>query len=103
MAGKRVRVAGVGDLQPGEGCVVDAEGRALALFNVAGSYHAIDNACVHRGGPLGAGDLDGRTVSCPWHGWRWDVTTGASTTNPALRVACYPVSVEGDGVYVEVG
>jgi nitrite reductase/ring-hydroxylating ferredoxin subunit len=41
-------------------------------------------------------------VSCPWHAWRWDVTTGANTNNPAVRVAAYPVTVEGGAVFVEL-
>ena len=72
------------------------------LFNVDGVYHCIDNACPHRGGPLGEGDLEGRVVSCPWHAWRWDVTSGANTNNPAVRVAAYPVTVAEGGVFVEL-
>ena len=98
----RVRVAAAREVPPGAGCVVEAGGRTLALFNVDGSYHAIDNACPHRGGPLGDGDLDGPIVSCPWHGWRWDVTSGANANNPAVRVACFPASDAGGDVFVEL-
>jgi len=98
----RVSVAKVGDLAAGTGRVVDAGGRTLALFNVGGSYYAIDNDCIHRGGPLGDGELEGRIVSCPWHAWRWDVTTGANANNPAIRVPCFPVTVEHDDIYVEL-
>jgi nitrite reductase/ring-hydroxylating ferredoxin subunit len=97
-----VRVAAVGEIAPGEGRVVEAGGHVLALFNVDGAYHCIDNACPHRGGPLGEGDLEGRVVSCPWHAWRWDVTSGANTNNPAVRVAAYPVTVADGGVFVEL-
>src|ERR1700750_2028167 len=75
-SGKRVKVAEVGDVAVGEGRVIETEGRTLALFNVDGTFYAIDNTCPHRGGPLGEGDLDGRFAICPWHAWRWDVTTG---------------------------
>jgi nitrite reductase (NADH) small subunit len=102
-AGKRVRVAGAGEIGPGEGRVVEAAGRAVALFNVDGRYYAIDNTCPHRGGPLGEGDLEGAVVACPWHAWRWDVTTGANTNNPAVKLACYPVTEEGGSVFVELG
>ncbi len=98
----RLRVAAAGELATGEGRVVEVEGRELALFNVDGVYHCIENACPHRGGPLGEGDLEGRVVSCPWHAWRWDVTTGANTNNPAVRVTAYPVTVEGGAVFVEL-
>ena len=100
---KRVRVAGVGDVNPGEGRVVDVAGRLVALFNVDGRYYAIDNSCPHRGGPLGEGDLEGAVVACPWHAWRWDVTTGANTNNPALKLACFSVTEERGDLFVEVG
>lgn len=98
----RVRVAAVGEVAPGEARTVEAEGRPIALFNVDGRFYAIDNTCSHRGGPLGEGDLDGSVVSCPWHAWRWDVTTGANVNNPVVRVACFPVTVEDGGVYVDL-
>ena len=98
----RVRVGRTGEVPAGEGRVVDAEGRALALFNVAGAYYAIDNECPHRGGPLGEGDLDGTQVLCPWHGWRWEVTSGANANNSAVRVPCFPVTVEGGEIFVDL-
>ncbi len=99
---KRVRVASASELVPGQGRPIDVEGRTLALFNVNGVFYAVDNACPHRGGPLGEGDLDGAVVTCPWHAWRWDVTTGANANNPAVRVACYPVVVERGEVFVRL-
>jgi nitrite reductase (NADH) small subunit len=98
----RARVGTVGELPAGESRVVEAAGRSVAVFNVDGKYYAIDNACPHRGGPLSEGDLEGRVISCPWHAWRWDVSTGANVNNPAVRVACFPVQVDGDGVFVDV-
>jgi 3-phenylpropionate/trans-cinnamate dioxygenase ferredoxin component len=102
MARRRVRLAAVEDVPAGEGRVVEAEGKDLALFNVEGTFYAIDNACAHRGGPLGEGDLEGRIVLCPWHAWRWDVTTGANANNPAVKMACFPVTVESGAVFVEL-
>lgn len=98
----RVRVAGAGEVPPGDGRVVEVAGRAVAIFNVEGRYYAIDNTCPHRGGPLGEGDLDGTLVSCPWHAWRWDVTTGANANNPAVTLACYPLTEEGGEVFIEL-
>ena len=99
---RRVLVGKAADFQAGEGRVVEADGKDLALFNVDGAYYALDNACSHRGGPLGEGDLEGTTVVCPWHAWRWDVKTGANVNNPAVKMACFPVSVDGGSVYVEL-
>jgi nitrite reductase (NADH) small subunit len=98
----RVRVGSTKDVPPGEGRVVEAGGRSLALFNVSGAFYVIDNSCSHRGGPLGEGDLDGTVVVCPWHAWRWDVTSGANMNNPAVKMACFPVSLEGDQVWVDL-
>src|SRR5262245_12149282 len=98
----RVRVAAAVDVPAGAGLVVEASGHALALFNVDGAYHAVDNLCPHRGGPLGEGDLDGALVSCPWHAWRWDVTTGANANNPALKMACFPVTVDRGAIFVDL-
>jgi len=98
-----VRVAAAGEIGPGEGRIVEAGGRTLAIFNVDGAYYAIDNACSHRGGPLGDGDLEGTVVSCPWHAWRWDVTTGANVNNPAVRVACFRARQQDGAIFVHLG
>lgn len=98
----RVRVGQAGDVPAGEGRVIEADGRTLAVFNVDGTLYALDNACPHRGGPLGDGDLDGRLVACPWHAWRWDVTSGANANNPAVRVPCFPVTVEAGEIFVDL-
>ena len=95
-----VRVAKVGDVPSGEGRVVIVGEKEIALFRVGDAYHAIGNTCLHQGGPLGEGWIDGRIVSCPWHGWTYDVTTGACTLAPGAQVPSYPVKVEGDDIYV---
>jgi nitrite reductase (NADH) small subunit len=97
-----IRVTGTGDVKPGHGIVAEVNGKTLAVFNVEGVFHAIDNTCVHRGGPLGEGDVDGSVVTCPWHGWQFNVTTGECLKNPAAKVEVYPVQVEGDDVKVLV-
>lgn len=79
------------------------DGKVIALANVDGAFFAVDNTCLHRGGPLAEGELSGRSVTCPWHGWEYDVTTGKALLNPAVGVATYKVEVRGDDVYVEIG
>src|SRR5262245_57098962 len=96
----RTKVAAVGELGEGQARTVEVNGKSIAVFNVAGRYYAIDNLCPHRGGPLGEGDVEGQIVVCPWHGWRWDVTTGANANNPAVRVSCYPVTVDQGTIFV---
>lgn len=96
-----VKVAKAGEIKAGEGRTVDANGVAVALFNLEGNFYAIENTCPHRGGPLGEGMLDGRNVICPWHGWQFDVTTGKSPFMP-VGVRTFEVKVEGGDVLVNV-
>ena len=96
-----VKVANVREVPDGAALVVEAHGRKIALFNTGGNFYAIDNACLHLGGSLGAGDVYGTRVVCPLHGWEYDFTTGASVDDPAMRLACFAVKVDGDDVFVE--
>ena len=85
------------------GKAVEAEGRSIAVFNVGGSYYAIENTCPHRGGPLAEGTLAEGVVTCPLHGAQFDVKTGAVLGPPApVGVKSFPVRVTGDEVEVEV-
>ena len=93
-----VRVAGIADVQPGHGMVAEVNGKTVAVFNVDGAFHVVDNTCLHRGGPLGEGEVEGSVVTCPWHGWQFNVATGACVNNPSGKVAIYQVKVEGSDV-----
>ena len=95
------KVAAVADLAPGACTTVEVDGKQVALFNVDGTFYALDNECPHRGGPLGEGELDGCVVTCPWHSWQFDVTSGESQTDD-LRATPDPVRVEGGDVLVEL-
>jgi nitrite reductase (NADH) small subunit len=96
------RVTSTGDLPAGQGMETSVDGRSVALFNVDGQFYAISNTCVHRGGPLGQGYVDGETVMCPWHAWTFNVRTGENVVNAEMKVACYEVKVEDDQVLVRV-
>ncbi len=95
-----IKVANAADVAPGTGLVAEVNGQAIAVFNVDGTYHAVDNTCVHRGGPLGEGELEGEAVTCPWHGWQYNVKTGACVNNPSASVKSYQIKVEGTDVMV---
>ena len=97
-----IKVAQADELKPGSCKVVSADGRDLALYNLAGTFQATDNTCPHKGGPLGEGELGGAFVTCPWHGWQFDVATGQCKHNPAARVATVKVVVQGADVCVEL-
>lgn len=96
------RVCKVSELPPGSAKAVTIEGKAVALYNVAGKFYALDGVCPHRGGPLGEGHLDGNEVTCPWHAWTFDVTTGKCTALPDFDQPVFPVKVEGDEIFIEV-
>ena len=96
------RTAKTNEITPGTIREFQVEGKAIALANVGGKYYAISNTCLHRGGPLGQGFLEGSTVTCPWHNWTYDVSTGANVVNHDLKVPCYPTRVEDGQVLVQV-
>ena len=97
-----VRVANTKDIPKGEGRMFDVGGRQVAVFNAGGKFYAIDNTCEHQGGPLAEGELEGSIVTCPWHGFQFDVTSGQHQTSKSLVHPTFPVKVENGGVFVEV-
>ena len=90
------------DIAPDQIREIQLDGITIALANVSGQFHALSNVCLHRGGPLGQGSLQGNLVTCPWHGWSFDVTSGKVSPNQTAGVACYPVELRGDDVYVNI-
>ena len=102
--GEFVKVATTAEMQNQPASkLVDAGGQAIALFQVAGSYYAIENLCSHRGGSLADGMLDGHEVTCPWHVARFDIRTGAHLCPPAPQgVKSFPVRINGSDIEIEV-
>ena len=76
--------------------------KVICVANVNGVISAIDNVCLHRGGPLGQGTIEGDKLVCPWHGWQWDPKTGQAAHNPAAKLAIYPLKIENGEVMIEV-
>ncbi len=95
-----IKVASISELSVGSSKTVEVQGKVIALFNVGGRIYALDNTCLHQGGPLGEGRLEGEVVTCPWHMWEFNVRTGEKVGEPSLRVATYPVQVDGDDIKV---
>lgn len=100
--GEFIKVAEMNDLEEGQVVRVDANGVEVALIKHGGKFFALDNTCVHMGGPLGEGVLEDANVVCPWHGWRYDVRTGRCINMPNAHVKAYEVKVEGKDVLVKV-
>lgn len=97
------KVATVADVPAGTAKAVNVDGKKIALFNINGSFFAIDDTCTHRGGPLSEGDVEEFKVTCPWHGATYDVKTGKVLGPPAAQgVARYNVTVEGSDIKIEV-
>jgi nitrite reductase (NADH) small subunit len=98
--GQLVTVARVEDAPPGTARVVKAGDRELALFNVDGEFYATQGQCLHLKGPLGDGEFEGSVITCPWHGWQYDVRTGENEFDRALQMETFEVVVEDGEVKV---
>jgi nitrite reductase/ring-hydroxylating ferredoxin subunit len=96
------RVASSDHLKAGECGEFVAGDKVIALFNVDGKFYALDGICPHQGGPLGKGSLNGCVVTCPWHGFQFDVTTGQHQTSKSLVHPRFAVKIEDDAVWVDV-
>lgn len=76
--------------------------KTICVANVNGNYSAMDNVCLHRGGPIGQGMVENGKVVCPWHGWAWDPTSGQAAHSASTKVAVYPLKIENGDVLVEL-
>ena len=98
-----VKVATIDEVPPGRARLIEVNGNEIAVFNLDGAIHAIDNSCTHVGGPLCEGEVNGSDVTCPWHGAVFDITTGRAVGPPAFEaVNRYEVRIEGSDVLIEI-
>ena len=98
-----VKVASIDELTSGQAKLVEVSGKEIAIFNVDGTFHAIDNNCTHVGGPLCEGELSGAEVTCPWHGAVFNVTTGQVLGPPASEhLTHYTLRVKGSDIELEI-
>jgi nitrite reductase (NADH) small subunit len=74
----------------------------IALYNIEGTFYALDGVCPHNGGPLGKGRVVGCIVTCPWHGWQFNVTDGQHQLNMNFKHTSYPVRVQGNQIQIEL-
>ena len=96
------KVATVQEIPAGQAKKVRIGNKDVAIFNMNGTFFALDDSCPHRGGPLSEGEIEGADVICPWHGARFSLTTGAHLCPPANRgVSAYKVQVVGDDVQID--
>lgn len=76
--------------------------KTICIANVNGAYSAMDNVCLHLGGPLSEGTIEKGKVVCPWHGWEWDPKSGEAAHNAKAKIAVYPLKVENGEVLIEI-
>ena len=83
--------------------MVTVDGRHVAVFRLGDEFFAIDNLCLHKAGPLCEGGIDGAdVVTCPWHGWSYDIRTGTLVQDPRVGVSKHDVRIDGDTVSVRL-
>jgi nitrite reductase/ring-hydroxylating ferredoxin subunit len=97
-----VTVARVKDVPPGTITHVRAGEEEIAVANVDNEFFATQGHCLHLQGPLGHGELDGPVLSCPWHGWQYDVRNGLNEFDHAIQLRTYEVRVEDGEIQVDV-
>ena len=95
-------VAKISELPEGKGKMCQVQDRAIALFRFGNSFYALDNVCPHRGGPLAEGSVQEDAVTCPWHGFRFDLKTGGNPDGMPYQVRRYEVRVQGEDVQVGI-
>jgi nitrite reductase/ring-hydroxylating ferredoxin subunit len=97
-----VKMATLDQVPLGRALEVEHDGRIYALFNVQGVISAIDGICPHQGGPLADGALEGTCVTCPWHGWQFDVQSGKTPLGGKIKQSVFDVRIEGRDILVAV-
>lgn len=97
-----VSVGRVDDFPAGSGKMVVVGSRHVAVFRLGDAFHALDNLCLHRGGPLCDGAIDRGVVTCPWHGWSFEIATGTMVQDPRVGVSRHDVRVQDGEIAVRL-
>lgn len=96
------RVGSVAELRGGQSASASVEGKQIAVFAVDDEYIATSGVCPHAGGPLHDGEVEGRILTCPWHGFTFDLDSGACVDDPCLNLERFEVRIEGDDILVRL-
>lgn len=97
-----VKVCSKSDIEPEKGRTVEVKGKKIAVLNNNGKFFAIDNTCAHMQGPLGEGSCSDGKVTCPWHGWEYDLKTGKNTYDESIKLNTYEVKVDKNDILISV-
>jgi nitrite reductase/ring-hydroxylating ferredoxin subunit len=96
-----VKVGSLSALPPGSVTEVILGEDTFAICNRNGELHALSGICPHAGGPIGQGALNDNLVTCPWHEWSYDVSSGENDYDPVVKLDVFPVKVEGDDILID--
>lgn len=100
---REIKVGNVSDIPLGERRILNMDNTlSIGIFHLENGWFAIKNSCQHRGGPVATGALDGTTITCPWHGFQYDITNGELLVDRSAKLETYPVMVKDDEVFVRV-
>jgi nitrite reductase/ring-hydroxylating ferredoxin subunit len=97
-----VKVLTLTELPAGTSKTCRVNGKEVGIYNVGGKIYACENTCFHQGAPLADGRLDGQVITCPWHSWKYDVTTGVCTRDDSVTLKTYKVKVEGEDILIQI-
>ena len=95
-------VGRIGDFVHGRGRMVTVSGRHVALFRLGDEFFALDNMCLHRGGPICEGPIENDVVTCPWHGWSYEIRTGTMVQDRRVGVSKHDVRIDGDEISIRL-
>ena len=102
-SGCSIRLIEAANVAPGESEHILTDRRSIAIFNIEGTFHAIEGLCPHAGAPLADGYLEGTVVICPWHAWRFDLEDGRCPLVPGARLHVYRVHESNGWLWTELG
>lgn len=97
-----IPIAAAVDCPPGDSLELVSEGRIVAIYNVDGEIFALDGVCPHQGGPLGQGQLDGCIVTCPWHGWQFDVRDGQHQISATMQQPGFATKIVDGQIMIQM-
>ena len=97
----KIKVANKSEIKEGQGKLVNFQNKEIAIFTIGGQFFAIDNSCLHKGGSLSEGFLEETSVTCPLHGWQFDLKTGQNIMPGIGKLNTYKVIVENEEVFIE--
>ena len=98
----KIKVAKLSELQENQGKLVNVNEKEIALFKSNNQFFAVDNMCLHMGGSLSEGEIEGNNVTCPLHGWQFDLKSGQNIMPGMGKINTYKITVEKDEIFIEI-